>query len=122
MFYLSDAKQLAAAGLDAFGHSVRDRAVDDELIQLMKKHGTWIIPTLYREWATFMFEDPGPLLADPFFARALDSRQQDGPEVTRVPQSADWRQIFSEVPGRSEEREGKSEAVGGRRRAHRVRH
>ena len=73
VFYLSDAKQLSAAGLDAFGHSVRDRAVDDELIQLMKKHGTWIIPTLYREWATFMFEEPGPLLADPFFARALDA-------------------------------------------------
>ena len=76
VFYLNDAKQLAAAGLDAFGHSVRDRAVDDEFIQLMKKHGTWVIPTLYREWATFMFEDPAPLLADPFFARALDERQQ----------------------------------------------
>ena len=77
VFYLNDAKQLVAAGLDAFGHSVRDRAVDDELIQLIKKHGTWVIPTLYREWATFMFENPGSLLADPFFARALDSRQQE---------------------------------------------
>ena len=76
VFYLSDAKQLAAAGLDAFGHSVRDRAVDAELIQLMKEHGTWIIPTLYREWATFMFEKPDPLLNDPFFARGLDARQQ----------------------------------------------
>ena len=74
VFYLNDAKQLAAAGLDAFGHSVRDKAVDDELIRLMKQHGTWVIPTLYREWATFMFEDPVPLLNDPFFARALDSR------------------------------------------------
>jgi imidazolonepropionase-like amidohydrolase len=77
VFYLSDAKQLAAAGLDAFGHSVRDRAVDDELINLMKQHGTWIIPTLYREWATFMFEDPKPLLNDPFFARGLDARQKE---------------------------------------------
>jgi imidazolonepropionase-like amidohydrolase len=76
VFYLNDAKQLAAAGLDAFGHSVRDRAVDAELIQLMKEHGTWMIPTLYREWATFMFENPGPLLDDPFFARALDERQK----------------------------------------------
>ena len=76
VFYLSDAKQLATAGMDAFGHSVRDRAVDAELIQLMKEHGTWMIPTLYREWATFMFEQPGPLLNDPFFARGLDARQQ----------------------------------------------
>ena len=53
---------------------------------MMKKNGTWMIPTLYREWATFMFEDPGPLLADPFFARALDSRQQEvlkSPRTTR---------------------------------------
>jgi imidazolonepropionase-like amidohydrolase len=83
VYYLSDAKQLVAAGLDAFGHSVRDRAVDDELITLMKEKGTWVIPTLYREWATFMFENPGPLLADPFFARALDSRQQ---EVLKSPE------------------------------------
>jgi imidazolonepropionase-like amidohydrolase len=76
VFYLQDAKQLAAAGLDAFGHSVRDRAVDDELIQLIKKHGTWVIPTLYREWATFMFEEPQQFLNDPFFARGLDERQK----------------------------------------------
>ncbi len=76
VYYLSDAKQLVAAGLDAFGHSVRDRAVDAELIQSMKDRGTWMIPTLYREWATFMFENPEPLLIDPFFARGLDARQQ----------------------------------------------
>jgi imidazolonepropionase-like amidohydrolase len=76
VFYLSDAKQLSAAGLDAFGHSVRDKAVDTELITLMKQHGTWIIPTLYREWATFMFEEPNQFLNDPFFARGLDAHQQ----------------------------------------------
>ena len=76
VYYLSDAKQLAAAGLDAFGHSVRDRAVDAELIQLVKERGTWVIPTLYREWATFMFEEPDQFLNDPFFARGLDTRQQ----------------------------------------------
>jgi imidazolonepropionase-like amidohydrolase len=76
VFYLSDAKQLAAAGLDAFGHSVRDTAVDAELISLMKEHGTWVIPTLYREWATFMFEEPNQFLNDPFFVRGLDEHQK----------------------------------------------
>jgi hypothetical protein len=38
IFYLEDAKQLAAAGLDGFAHSVRDQPVDDELIRLMKQH------------------------------------------------------------------------------------
>jgi imidazolonepropionase-like amidohydrolase len=99
VFYLNDAKQLAAAGLDAFGHSVRDRAVDDELIQLIKKHGTWIIPTLYREWATFMFEDPGPLLADPFFARALDSRQQEVLKSPEYHKALTGDKYFPRYPG-----------------------
>ena len=99
IFYLSDAKQLAAAGLDAFGHSVRDRAVDAELIQLMKKHGTWVIPTLYREWATFMFENPGPLLNDPFFARALDERQQTVLKSPEYHKALTGDKYFSRYPG-----------------------
>ena len=99
VFYLSDAKQLAAAGLDAFGHSVRDRAVDDELIQLMKKHGTWVIPTLYREWATFMFEKPESLLNDPFFARALDDRQQTVLKSPEYHQALVGDKYFPRYPG-----------------------
>ena len=99
VFYLSDAKQLAAAGLDAYGHSVRDRAVDDQLIQLIKKHGTWVIPTLYREWATFMFEDPAPLLADPFFARALDSRQQEVLKSPEYHKALTGDKYFPRYPG-----------------------
>jgi len=76
IFYLNDAKQLAAAGLDAFGHSVRDTAVDAELIRLMKQHGTWIIPTLFREAATFAFAEPDRFLKDPFFTRGVEPRMQ----------------------------------------------
>ena len=99
VYYLNDAKQLVAAGLDAFGHSVRDRAVDDELIQLIKKHGTWFIPTLYREWATFMFEEPQQFLNDPFFARGLDERQKAvlaSPEYHKALTSDKY---FSRYPG-----------------------
>jgi imidazolonepropionase-like amidohydrolase len=70
VFYLEDAKQLAAAGLNAFAHSVRDKPIDDELIQLMKQHGTWQIPTLTRDSTPFEFEHPEPFLNDPFFMRA----------------------------------------------------
>jgi imidazolonepropionase-like amidohydrolase len=76
VFYLSDAKQLAAAGLDAFGHSVRDLPVDAELIGLMKKNGTWLIPTLFREAATFAFAEPDKFLKDPFFTRGVPPRMQ----------------------------------------------
>ena len=76
VFYLKDAKELAAAGLDAFGHSVRDLPVDNELIQLMKKQGTWLIPTLFREAATFAFAEPDRFLNDPFFTRGVSPRMQ----------------------------------------------
>ena len=99
VFYLNDAKQLAAAGLDAFGHSVRDRAVDDELIQLIKKHGTWVIPTLYREWATFMFEEPKQFLNDPFFARGLDARQREVLSSPEYHKALTSDKYFSRYPG-----------------------
>jgi imidazolonepropionase-like amidohydrolase len=76
VFYLDDAKQLAAAGLDALVHSVRDKAVDAELIQLMKKNGTWLVPTLFREAATFAFAEPDKFLNDPFFTRGVSPRMQ----------------------------------------------
>jgi imidazolonepropionase-like amidohydrolase len=43
---LEGAKVAAAAGVDAVGHGVGDALVDDELIALMKAHGTAYIPTL----------------------------------------------------------------------------
>jgi imidazolonepropionase-like amidohydrolase len=43
---LAGAKVAAAAGVDALGHSVGDALVDDELIALMKAHGTAYVPTL----------------------------------------------------------------------------
>ena len=43
---LEGAKVAAAAGVDAVGHGVGDHPVDDELIGLMRAHGTGYIPTL----------------------------------------------------------------------------
>jgi imidazolonepropionase-like amidohydrolase len=52
IFYLSDAKQLVAAGLHGLGHSIRDVPVDDELIKLMKQKGAWLsATTLTRTWS-----------------------------------------------------------------------
>jgi imidazolonepropionase-like amidohydrolase len=76
VYYLEDAMQLARAGVDAIGHSVRDQAVDAEIIALMKEHGTWVIPTLFREAATFAFAEPDKFLNDPFFTGAVEPRMQ----------------------------------------------
>src|SRR5437764_10173484 len=39
IFYLQDAKQLVNDGVDGLAHSVRDKPIDNDLIDSMKKHG-----------------------------------------------------------------------------------
>jgi imidazolonepropionase-like amidohydrolase len=57
VFYLDDAKQLVRDGVDILAHSIRDKPVDDELIALMKQHGTFYIPTLQLEEAFFIYSE-----------------------------------------------------------------
>jgi imidazolonepropionase-like amidohydrolase len=73
IFYLDDAKKLVDGGLYGVAHSVRDKPVDDEFIQLMKKHGSWQIPTLTREASMFAYSKNDPFLSDPFFVKAVDA-------------------------------------------------
>ncbi|MBV8845352.1 MAG: hypothetical protein JO307_21295, partial [Bryobacterales bacterium] len=47
IYYLADAKELLRSGIDGFMHGVRDRDVDDELIQLWKQHpNVFVTPNL----------------------------------------------------------------------------
>lgn len=72
IFYLDDAKGLVNAGLDGLAHSVRDKDVDQELIDSMKKHGAWqMAATLAREMSMFVYAKPAPFLTDPFFTRGV---------------------------------------------------
>ena len=75
VFYLEDAKALAASGLDALAHSVRDTHVDDALIQLMKTKGMVYIPTLNVDESSFIFADEPALLDDPFLQGAIGAPQ-----------------------------------------------
>ncbi|MBL8220331.1 MAG: amidohydrolase family protein [Bryobacterales bacterium] len=77
IFYYADAKALAERGLYACAHSVRDREVDDALIQVMKKHGTWQLGTLVRELSTFVFSKPAGFLNDPFFTMSVNKGVRD---------------------------------------------
>jgi len=93
IFYLQDAKQLAAAGIDGFAHSVRDRPVDDELIRLMKQHGTWqMAATLAREASMFAFAKPSPVLDDRFFADSV------APDVLAALKSPAYQQKIGADP------------------------
>ncbi len=72
VYELEDAKQLVRAGIDILGHSVRDREVDQELIDLMKKRGVFYAATITREQSTYIYHDPPKWLDDPFFIQGTD--------------------------------------------------
>ncbi len=93
IFYLDDAKNLAAAGVNGFAHSVRDKAVDQELIDIMKQHGTWLAAaTLTREASTFVYAKTAPFLNDPFFTRSVS------PKVVATLKSADYQKTIAADP------------------------
>jgi imidazolonepropionase-like amidohydrolase len=97
VFYLQDAKELAAAGIDGFAHSVRDKPVDEELIALMKRRGTWqMAATLAREASIFAFAKPSPLLSDAFFTRSI------APDVLATLKSSEYQKKLSADPEMSE--------------------
>lgn len=72
VYYLEDAKRLARDGVDIFGHSVRDKPVDAELIELMKKNNIAYIPTLGLDEAFFVYGDRPDWMETPSFKQALD--------------------------------------------------
>lgn len=73
VYYLEDAKRLARDGVDMFGHSVRDKPVDAELIKLMKEKNIAYIPTLQLDEAFFVYADKPDWMQTPFFKGALDA-------------------------------------------------
>jgi imidazolonepropionase-like amidohydrolase len=66
-FYLADAKDLIASGLDGFAHSIRDQPVDAELIKLMKASNMFLIPTLVRDEVLYSYTLDSFWISDPFF-------------------------------------------------------
>jgi imidazolonepropionase-like amidohydrolase len=72
IFYLDDAKDLLRAGVDMIAHSVRDKDIDDEFINLMKARNVPYCPTLTREISTFVYESTPAFFSDPFFLREAD--------------------------------------------------
>lgn len=70
VFYLADAKELVREGVNGFGHMVRDQPVDNELLNMMKAKGVWMVSaTLSREMAYSLAIMPW--LQDPFFTRGV---------------------------------------------------
>ena len=78
LYYLEDAKGLLEAGADLIAHSVRDEAVDDELISLLTENDICYCPTLMREVSTFVYESRPDWFDDPFFLKEADPAVIEG--------------------------------------------
>ena len=72
LFYLEDARDLVAAGVDLIAHSVRDAAVDASFVSELADRGTCLCPTLMREVSAFAYAEEPAFFADPFFLREAD--------------------------------------------------
>lgn len=93
IFYLADAKKLVEYGVNGLAHSVRDLPVDQELIDSMKKHGTWqLAGTLSREGTMFVYAKTPPFANDPFFTRGVS------PEVVRTLKSPEYQKAQAADP------------------------
>ena len=73
IFYLEDARAMLNMGVKFIAHSVRDKAVDEDFIRLMKENDAYYCPTLMREVSTFVYEGTPDFFSDPFFLQAADS-------------------------------------------------
>jgi imidazolonepropionase-like amidohydrolase len=73
LYYIDDAKGLLNAGVDLVAHSIRDKDIDDELIQLLKEKKVCVCPTLTREVSTFVYEGVPEFFSDPFFLKNADN-------------------------------------------------
>ncbi|MET0387339.1 MAG: amidohydrolase family protein [Polyangiales bacterium] len=71
VYYREDAKALVRAGVDILAHGVRDQAVDDELIALLREHGTWYVPTLGLDESFYVYARHPEWLGQPFLQHAL---------------------------------------------------
>jgi imidazolonepropionase-like amidohydrolase len=67
LYYLDDARELVAAGVDYIAHSIRDRVVDDAFIAQAKAADVYYCPTLMRDVSTYIYESEPEFFADPLF-------------------------------------------------------
>ena len=93
IFYLADAKKLTEFGVNGLAHSVRDLPIDQELLDSMKKHGTWqLAGTLSREGTMFVYAKAPFFVDDPFFTMGVS------PAVVKTLKSSEYQKAQAADP------------------------
>jgi imidazolonepropionase-like amidohydrolase len=71
IYDLDDAKAIVRAGVDIIAHGVRDKAVDTELIDMLKARSVWYIATIGLDESIYSFPEQAPWTREPFVQRVL---------------------------------------------------
>jgi imidazolonepropionase-like amidohydrolase len=72
LYNLEDARDLTKSGLAIMAHSIRDKEIDADLIQEMKKKGVAYIPTLSLDEYAYIYARKPEWAEDPFFRASLE--------------------------------------------------
>jgi imidazolonepropionase-like amidohydrolase len=104
LFYLDDAKRLLREGTDMVAHSIRDTDVDAEVMALLDARRVCYVPTLTREFSTFVYAEVPAFFEDAFFRRWADAG-----EVARLSDPA-ARRAVAESPAAARYRVGLAQA------------
>jgi len=73
VFYHSDAVGLVDAGVDGLAHLVRDKEMDDDLIESIVRHNVYVMPNLSPEWNTYADVPHWLKEGDPLFTMLQES-------------------------------------------------
>jgi imidazolonepropionase-like amidohydrolase len=72
VYYLADARQLVADGVDVLAHSIRDSVVDDALLADMKARNVIYVPTLSLDKFAYAYAEDPEWINDEFFKSSLE--------------------------------------------------
>jgi imidazolonepropionase-like amidohydrolase len=76
IYEIADAKLLIGHGLNVLAHNVRDREVDAEFIDLVKRRDVTLIPTLARDEGIFVYGEAPAWIDDPYFLKFVPPERQ----------------------------------------------
>ncbi|SJZ85964.1 Imidazolonepropionase [Chitinophaga eiseniae] len=114
LYYAADAQQLATAGVDIFAHSIRDKDIDEQLLQTMKSKGIVYVPTLSLDEYAYIYARQPEWLHDDFFKRSLE------PGVYEMITSPKYQQQLRQSPAFAKNKTAFETALRNLRRIYRA--
>jgi imidazolonepropionase-like amidohydrolase len=96
---LEEAEAMIAAGADILAHGIRDAEVPAEFAAALAERGTWYIPTLQLDEATFVWADAPDWTGEPFVRAGMH------PDLIATVEQEDWREATLGEDGTDRARE-----------------